>query len=192
MRAFTIMAILVAGIMTATGSPAQVPYMAVTFPSCGGALDCECQGTGVLDTLDVIVNNLNMWVNTVEFALDFSGPQYVWWLEDLHLDGALFLGASYWDGPGGSIDGVTIVYQTPIRAVGPTVVMRVHVLWDCDDCENQPQVVKPVPHEVYGRIIVVRAFDYHVVELYGLTSLVCSTPWPTEPTTWGRVKALYR
>jgi hypothetical protein len=48
------------------------------------------------------------------------------------------------------------------------------------------------PHEYFGSIRAVRWPDYDIVEMVGMTSIVCRTPVEVEETTWGRVKALYR
>ena len=147
----------------------------------------------MLDTLRVVAHNLDMWMSAVEFAVDFGSNDHLLYLQDIHLDNTLYLGTSY----GGYVDGVTITYLTPIRAVGPTVVMRILVLWTCNDCDelsprDRTQWIRVSPHEYFGSIRALRWPDDQMVDMVGWTSLVCSPSFAVEETTWGRVKALYR
>lgn len=173
---------------------AQVPNVAIYFDDLLQSQqgDCADHFLGEQTLLNVVMNNFNTFVSTVEFATEF-GPGPVSYLGDVHVPAmTLFLGTSYVDGPGGAPDGVTITYQIPQNAFDPFICMKLNVLWLCDDCGAlPPQPLKVVPHEATGVVQAVEWQTFALIDGVGMTSLVCPGPVSTEETTWGQVKALY-
>ena len=167
--------------MWAYAATAQTPHVVVFFDEEAWTQTTEvCQGNGVLDTLSVVAVNFGMWLNAIEYAVNY--PPSTLWIADMP-NGALNIGNT----PGG----VASSWGLPQNAFSPLGVMNVLITWQCDDCStssNDPIVV--VRHPLTGFIRATRFPDNLFVEGVGLTSLVCPVV-PVEEKTWGGVKALY-
>jgi hypothetical protein len=175
-------------------SNAQVPNVQIYFDDLLQATqgDCGDHFFGEPDELNVVMNNFNTFVSTIEFAV-FFGPGPVTYLGDLHVPAmSLFLGTSYQDGPGGLPDGVTITYQLPQNAFDPFICMRLGIAWFCDDCLAQPvQPINVVPHEGTGKVQAVEWQTFNLIDGVGMSSAVCPGIVSTEESSWGQIKALY-
>jgi len=165
---------------------AQVPYVQVYFDPYMTQQSGYCPGVGVVDTLYVGAINFNMWMNTIDFRIEYPPGNTLVWAGDVY-DAPLHLG----DSP----TGVTITWQIPRNAFQPLVVLRPVVLWLCNYCgENSDHydvLVRVHPHPGKTTIEAVRWPDYAIVQGFGLTSIICPI-LSSEETTWGKVKALYR
>jgi hypothetical protein len=170
----------------AVSSNAQVPNIQIYFDDLLQATqgDCADHFSGELDQLNVVMNNFNMFVSSVEFGTDFGLNFPVTWLGDVHNPGAINLG--------NSPTGVAISFPIPQNAFGPFVCMRMSVLWQCDSCVGQPvQTIAVVPHPGTGFVRAVEFNTFRTVVGVGMTSAVCPGPVSTEESSWGQIKALY-
>jgi hypothetical protein len=136
----------------------------------------------VLDTVFVVANNFDMWMNAIEYSIEY--PPQVVYLGDLSPANTLTIG--------NSPNGITIAWTIPANAFVGLVVTRVVILWLCDGCGgNLNQLIVVRPHPMSGFLRAVRWPDLVIVDAVGLTSLICATI-PAQETTWGGIKALYQ
>jgi hypothetical protein len=182
--AIVVLVALALGVFT-TPSSAQVPNIQVYFDDSYTRTQVFCRGIGVLDRWNVVANNFNMIMSTIEFAIT-PPPAGAAYTGDKHRPGALWLGVSP--------TGVTITYPQPLNAFEPVYVMRYQVVWLCDigDCDWEYFPVHVIQHPGSGLLQAVEHDTFRIVQGVGMTSFVCAGTFPTEETTWGRVKALYR
>lgn len=177
----------------AVNSNAQVPNIQIYFDDLLQETQAYCEDhfVGEVDQLYVVMNNFNMFVSTVEFAVDMSGVAgYLLYLGDVHLPGSLFLGNSVLGAP----PGVTITYPLPQNGFAPFICMKIEVLWQCDACPQPPVGNFPItviPHQGTGLIQAIEWQTFRQVQGVGMFSLVCPVGVSTEETSWGKVKALY-
>ncbi len=164
---------------------AQTPNVTIYFDEYASETSADCP-TGEIGTVDdeflVVANNFNMWLNAIEYAIEY--PAQIEFGSDVLVDNTLALGSSPL--------GIAIVFTIPGQAFGPLVVQKVEFTWMCDNCSepNQNAPVKVVPFPASGKIRGLRYPDLLEVQGVGMTSLICATI-PNEATTWGKVKALY-
>jgi hypothetical protein len=175
-------------------SNAQVPNVQIYFDDLLTQTqgDCADHFVGEQTELNVVMNNFNTLVKTVEFAVNW-GPGPVSYLGDLHVPEAqLSLGTSFIDGPGGLIDGVTITYTFPQNAFSPFICMKLKALWLCDSCDAlSPQNISVYGHEGTGVVQAVEYLTYNLIDGVGMQSVVCPGPVSIEESSWGQIKALY-
>lgn len=185
----------------AVSSNAQVPNIQIYFDDLLQETQgfCEDHYLGEPDQLYVVCNNFNMFISTVEFAVEWGIPAgYLTYAGDAHLPGSLNLGTSLtnpaYPGVGEIPGGVTITYPLPQNGYNPFICMMINVVWICEACPppgngNFPIVV--VPHQGTGVIQAIEWQTFRIVDGVGMTSLLCPEDVSTEETTWGAVKALY-
>jgi hypothetical protein len=161
---------------------AQVPHVAVFFSNGSQAADCPAGPPGtVLDQISIVAVNFDMWMNGIEFLIDYSPAMQ--WLGDVDDPSRLKIGSTPL--------GIGVTFPIPLNAFVPAVVMQSNFLWMCDNCgpyQNSPVTVLPYPAS--GVIRAVRWPDLAIVHGVGLTALVCPTI-PVQETTWGGIKAQY-
>ena len=186
MKNVLVVVIAVAIGLTAVNASAQVPNVSIyfddTFLETGKNCPVAPIGT-MLDSVYVVANNFNMWMNAIEYKIEY--PPQVLWLGDYFPPDRLTIGNS------GTGDGVGVSWPLPANAFGPLVVQTSRFYWMCDNCDgifNTPWIVLP-----YGTQATVRAVrwpDLLIVPAVGMTALICPTV-PVEETTWGGIKAMY-
>lgn len=176
--------VIVAAILSigALSAFAQVPNVQVYFDENLTQTQSNCGGFLVPDTLNVVANNFNMLLSTIEFSI-IPPTTKALYVGDVHRPDALWLGSSP--------TGVTITYSIPHNAFVPFVCMRYAILWLCDTCDavSEPIIVGPEPFE--GVVAAIEWQTFRKVVGVGMTSLICPGVISTEESTWGRVKALY-
>jgi len=166
---------------------AQTPNVTIYFDDNASETSADCP-TGEIGTVFgdflVVANNFNMWMNAIEYAIEY--PPQIEYMSDVLWDEVNQLAL------GQSPTGIAVVWTLPGQAFGPLVVEKVMFTWMCNDCSepNQNAPVKVVPFPSSGKIRALRYPDLFEVQGVGMTSLVCATI-PNEDTTWGKVKALY-
>ncbi|UCG50431.1 MAG: hypothetical protein JSW58_09455 [Candidatus Latescibacterota bacterium] len=132
-----------------------------------------------MDTLCVYAYNFSDLLAGFEFAISY--PPAVIWVADIVTADVV---------QGTTPTGISIGYGMPV--VTPFLMMRVLVMWNCDNCEppflDNPIIV--IPHPITSRLAAVRWLDGFWISAIGMTTMICST-LPAEETTWGKVKALY-
>lgn len=164
---------------------AQTPNVTIYFDDYARETSADCPsgepGT-VYDQFLVVANNFNMWMNAIEYMIEF--PPQIMWDEDIKVPNTLVLGFSW--------EGTAIVFTLPGNAFRPLVVQKVGFVWMCNDCSesNQNAPVRVVAYPASGKVRALRYPDLLEVPAVGMTSLICATI-PNEETTWGKVKALY-
>jgi hypothetical protein len=170
----------------AVSSNAQVPNIQIYFDDLLQATQGNCADhyIGELDELNVVMNNFNAFVSSVEFGTLF-GPGPVSYVLDVHVPAET-------NHLGQSNLGVAISYTIPQNAFVPFICMKLLVAWGCDSCDGQPvQNISVVPHPGTGFVRAVEFQTFRVIEAVGMTSAVCPGPVSTEESSWGQIKALY-
>jgi len=174
--------------LIATAIFAQTPTVSVYFDDYYNLMEGYCPPGpvgSVLDTVYVVAEGFNMWMSAIEYAIDYPSPSLFVWIGDDVPEFGLCLG----DSP----SGITIAFTIPANAFDRLIVQEVYILWMCDDCgDEDPAYLRPVVHPGSGHIRAVRWPDEVLVPAVGLWSIVCRDFSPTEETSWGRIKALYK
>lgn len=166
---------------------AQIPNMQIYFDDKLQETQGYCKGFGVEDTLNVVCNNFNMFMSTIEFGIAPPTANAIA-LGDLHIPGALWLGSST------GASGIVITYPTPRNAFDPFICMRYRIAWVCSDCDIdgvEGATIQVIPNQYSGVVQAIEWQTYRLVQGVGMTSLLCPGVVSTEESTWGKVKSLY-
>lgn len=194
--------------LMAVAATAQVPNIQVYFNgntnyNTFSDTQANCQSPGTPQDLYVVMNNWNMFIQAVEFSIDY--PPALFPLGETAPVNTLVIGNSNADGSstegsGPGHGGIAIAWQLPQNGFNQLLALTVHTVWtgSCD-C-NAPPVSIVVRGQHYAEIGVggyanpraVRWPDFAELEGVGMTSLICPGIVATEQSTWGGVKALYR
>jgi hypothetical protein len=167
-----------------TPSGAQTPTLTIAFDEIHFSPHGFCRGAFVADTIAVVARNFNMYMSTVEFGIE---PPTInaSYMGDVQVYGALALGNSV-------TTGVWITYPSPLNAFSPVVVMRIAIMWLCNGCgHDDAEFPWVMPNQTSGLLRAVEWETYRLVDGFGKISTICFFD-ATEPSTWGKVKALYR
>lgn len=171
--------------LAAHSANAQVPNMQVYFNSHINQAQEVCQGMGAIQTWYVVANNLNNFIKSIEYAVSY--PPAVTWLADLPVTDTIVFGTTP--------TGVGQAFTDPGDGFGPLVVIKVLVSWNCEVCGSGAgawdQPVVAIPHPGTGFLRAVRWPDDFIIQLTGMTSIICPQVVPVEETSWGQLKALY-
>jgi hypothetical protein len=187
--------------LMAGAATAQVPNIQcyfngnVAFNSFNGTQLVACEAPGTPQNVYVVMNNWNMFVQAVEFSIDY--PAALFRTGETAPANTLVIGGSPSNGGTG---GIAIAWNLPQNGFDPLLALSVQTVWTSScDCNAGPQalVVRGYNYSNPGNggntdPVAVRWPDYAEFSGVGLTSLVCPGPVSTEETTWGGVKALYR
>jgi hypothetical protein len=188
--------------LLAVGATAQVPNVQVYFhgnPAFGSFSDTQafCQSPGTPQLLYVVLNNYNMFVQGVDFSIDY--PPALFPGGETPPAETLVIGSSNANGGTG---GIAVSWINPQNGFAPLLALTVNAIWTSNcDCLQPPQalVVCGWSYGTQGNggkadPTAVRWPDFAEisVEGSGQTSLVCPGAVSVEETTWGGIKALYR
>jgi hypothetical protein len=137
----------------------------------------------VLDSLYVVANNFNMWMNAIEYKIEY--PLQMMFLGDMFPSDRLTIGSSQ--------AGVGVSWPLPANAFDALLVQKVRILWLCQGCgpEDYNIPIRVLPYPGQPTVRAVRWPDLVVVPAAGMTSLICPLV-PVEETTWGDIKSLFR
>ena len=167
---------------------AQVPNVQVYFDASHTQTVTDCGSIGTVATLYVVMNNWNMNITGVDFSIAYPSPLI--WLADQLPDPSTQV--SIGQSPGG----IAIAYANCCYLDGfqSVEVLLPLMLWGPCDCYYGPRAVVVGGYSPLGKTqpTAIRKEDFQEFAGVGLTSLLCYTPFATEPSTWGQVKALYR
>lgn len=177
--------------MGAIGAFAQIPNMQVYFDKNLQQTQADCKGFLYEDTLQVVCNNFNMLMSTVEFGIQ---PPTVnaYYNGDIIPAGALILGDNT------ANQGLVITYPLPRNCFFPFVACQLRITWLCDVCGqagppasifNEP--IKVIPNQTSGLLRAIEYQSLRVIDVVGMTSTICPESNATEESTWGKVKSLY-
>jgi hypothetical protein len=165
---------------------AQTENFQVYFDDNYTQASANCPGVGVVDTLYVVANNMNMWFSAAEFSVAL--PAQLTWFADMP-NTPLAIGNTQ--------SGVAYSWSLPQNGFAPYELCKMLVSWNCDDCAG---VVSPGWTVVVNRNLanpptvtnprVTHYPDNVLIEVIGNTSLICAQV-PVEDTSWGQLKALY-
>jgi hypothetical protein len=184
--------------------PGQVPNVQIFFEGNPATkvfhtTESDCYPPGTFQNLYVVMNNWNMWVQAVEFSVDY--PPALFWAADEAPINTLVIGSSPSDFPNGyGTGGIAIAWQFPQNAYEPLLAITAKTIWTgscwCPDGPS-PLRVRGYAYNNAGNggnvdPVAVRWPDFAELPGIGMMSLVCSNPPATAVTTWGRIKALYR
>ncbi len=176
--------------LTAFSAYAQsVPRVQWFFDADFTQTDKDCDGS--LNNIGYVVAvNFNMFISSVEYMIQY--PAKMTWTFDIPMNANQL-------NLGNTSVGVASAWTLPLDCFQPTVIMQVLYDWRCGNCDNpydknQPIVVGPDPTS--GLLRFIRWPDNAEFQAIGMVSFVCyftgpPPPTPVEPTTWGRIKALY-
>lgn len=192
--------VLVAAVVgcLAGGAVAEpVPYFQVYFDDASngsfGETSANCGQVGHPVYLYVVARNFESWLSAVEFKVDFP-------------DGIMYVGETITPPTQGTIlsignsnIGLTVSTSLPRNGFGEpgVLITTIFAIWT-GDCYCQlgpsPIVVGPYPYPDPGKTHPsgVRWPDLVEIPAVGMTSLLCPGVVPTQESTWGGIKALYR
>lgn len=176
----------------ASSAMAQVPFVQVFFDADEygegySETQSACLSTSGISFLYVVTQNWNMFVQAIEYQVQF--PAAVFYLGETPNTGVndLFIGNSQ--------DGMSIAYNLPQNGFAPILLSTLNVIGTgACNCSNGPFsiVVKGEPNGTPAAPRAVRWPDFQTVPGVGMTSLLCPGIVSTTQSTWGNVKALYR
>lgn len=190
--------------LMAVAATAQVPNIQIYFNgntnyNTFSDTQANCQSPGTSQDLYVVMNNWNMFIQAVEFSIDY--PAAFFFLGENAPVNTLTIGSSpSLTGNGPGTGGIAIAWNLPQNGFAQLLALTVHGVWtgSCD-CNGGPQplVVRGYNYSNPGNggnldPVAVRWPDFIELSGVGMTSLICPGPVATEKTTWGGVKALYR
>lgn len=175
---------------------AQTPYLQVYFDGelTEYAADCPHDPAGtVIDEFWVVAHNFNAYLAAIEFKINY--PPQIEWYQDINVNDALMLGSTW--------EGIAIAFPTPLKAVGPAVVMKVEFVWTCNDCSTYNVLLCFDVFPSSGYVRAVKWPDYEVIYATSGTAVICGAcgcagacpglpGTPVAQSTWGGIKALYR
>jgi hypothetical protein len=182
-----VLAITLVGIIVSSAT-AQVPNIQVYFDPAHSQVQTVCGPVGTLTTLYVVMNNWNMNVTGVDFSINYS-PGLIWLADNLP-------NPATQTSIGQSPTGIAIAYANCcFLAAGddPEVLLPL-VLWSPScTCDGPAMAVVVGGYTPLGKTqpTAVRKEDFQEFGGVGMTSIICGDV-ATEPSTWGKVKALYR
>lgn len=177
--------------MGAIGAFAQIPNMQVYFDNSLQQTQGGCQGFLVNDTLNVVCNNFNMLMSTVEFGIQPPTVNAMF-VKDIIPDGGIWLGDS------SANQGLVITWPLPRNAFNAYVADRIVITWICDACGqtgppasiyNEP--IKVIPNQSSGLLRAIEYQSLRIIDVTGMTSTICPLENSTQDSTWGKVKSLY-
>ena len=181
-----VLAVALVGVL-AGSAMAQVPTVQVYFDSGHTETQTTCGPMGTLTTLYVVMNNWNMNVTGVDFSVNY--PPSLIWLVDVLPDPSTSISI------GQSPTGIAISYANCcyLNAFVNHEVLQIIALWGPCDCAIGPTAVVVGGYTPLGKTqpTAIRKEDFQEFGGLGMTSIICGTT-ATEPSTWGKVKALYR
>jgi hypothetical protein len=192
--------VLVAAVLgcLAGGAVAEpVPYFQVYFDDASngsfGETSANCGQVGHPVYLYVVARNFESWLSAVEFKVDFpEGIMYVGETIAPPTQGTIL-------SIGNSNIGLAVSTSLPRSGFGEpgVLITTIFAIWT-GDCYCQlgpsPIVVGPYPYPDPGKTHPsgVRWPDLVEIPAVGMTSLLCPGVVPTQESTWGGIKALYR
>ncbi len=192
--------------LMAVAATAQVPNIQLYFngnPTYNTYSDtqADCRAPGTNQTMYVVLNNWNMFVQAVDFSIDY--PAALFHMSE-SVPGAaavpptaLVIGST----PSmGGTNGIVIAWTNPMNGFAPLLAVTVSAVWTAAcDCNLGPQAVvvrgwyyATVGNGGKAHPTAVRWPDLVELPGVGMTSLVCPGTISTEESTWGGIKALYR
>jgi hypothetical protein len=187
----TLVAVIAIALVAIVFGPAaaQVPNVQVYFDAGHSQTQVSCGSTGILTTLYVVMNNWNMNITGVDFSINYSSGLI--WLADNLPDPATQVTI------GQSPTGIAIAYANCCYVNGfqSVEVLQPFVLWSPScDCNVGPMPVVVGGYTPLGKTqpTAIRKEDFQQFSGIGMTSLICSSAFAVEPSTWGKVKGLYR
>ncbi|HKW15532.1 MAG TPA: hypothetical protein VJS69_13685 [Candidatus Krumholzibacteria bacterium] len=182
-----VLAVVLIGVL-AGSALAQVPTVQVFFDASHTQTMASCGTQGTLTTLYVVMNNWNMNITGVDFSITY--PPALVWLADVLPDPSTSV--SIGQSPGG----IAIAYANCcyLNGTQSLEVLLPLVIWAPCNCNYGPGPVVVGGYTPLGKTqpTAIRKEDFEQFSGIGMTSLICASDFATEPTTWGKVKALYR
>ena len=185
MRKLLLLVSAIAVLSLAVNAGAQIPYVQVFYDKGASVAQKDCPGVS-LDDLYVFAINYNMYIAAIQYWVSLPG---CFTLTGTTLPpGGLSIGD-----PLDPVSGISLSYPVPGDGTAPFVTMTMHVVWNCTDCVGWEITPIVVGGFAMGFVQAISWPDLNTKLGVGMTSYVCAfPPIPTEQTTWGNVKSLYR
>ena len=180
---------LVCTVVLASRTSAQPPRFQVE----GYPPYYHCGEPGTLQELTVVLYDANFTVSAVDFAIQY--PPGMIWLADLPPDG--YENGDHVVTIGQSPSGIAVAWPICCMQNAPTglVVLRLLVLWNYN-CDESCQYFVVQGYAPLGKTqpSIIRYPEFSEHPAIGMTTIFNTNRCfvPVEPTTWGKVKSLYR
>lgn len=172
--------VFLAGVF-ASSVPAQVPIVQVYLDSELLMIHSVCGTYNTIDTLYVVASNFTPPIVDIEYRIDTHGNFLI--VQDLLPNGYISDGYSW--------SGIRLSFGGPVDASAKVVVERIVGVWTCESCSGGVVYFQVEPHPDTGKIQATGWPDLMKIEATGGPNDLCGA-LPVEPSTWGRIKALYR
>ena len=182
MKKVLAVAFAIALLSLAFSASAQVPYVQVFFDDYASVESMDCPGMGP-SYLTVFAINWNMWIAAIEYMVML--PSSMSFTGDIIDPSVLAIGTS--------TSGISLSFPVPGDGHMPFMTQKIGIVWLCSDCTGiADQQIVVLPHPTPGVVQAVRWPDTVVFTGVGMTSTVCPVVVPTQESTWGSVKSLYK
>ena len=183
--------LLLLSIVVTAPAAAQVAYFqAYTDPALQENV-YHCGTSGTTAQVFIVLGNADVRVSAVDFHVDY--PPGMVWITDLPPDDN-YTGTE-WATIGQSPTGIAIAWANCCMTDGserPFVVMRALVYWPGSQCPCSGFTVGGYAALGKTQPSYVRDGDFAEFSAVGRTSYRSNCETAVEPSTWGRVKSLYR
>lgn len=181
-RILPVICALVLTVILSSVAGAQMPFVQVFFDDEGTVSARDCPPEQIVDTLTVYAFNLNTWISSIEYTIEYSPA--LSFCGDV-IDGRVRV-------TGNSEYGIIIEFRDLLEAQAKTLIQKVCVVWFCTNCGEFLDTHNFVfPNLNTGKLGVVRYPDGAFINVAGFTSTTCPWVLPVRETTWGQVKLLY-
>ena len=163
---------------------AQTGYIAAYYDNGFSIESANCPGDSTISTMYIAAVNWNMYVNGVQFKVNY--PSGIEWILDFGYGTDIVLGTTP--------TGMARSWSLPQNGYQPLLVCKVAFRWLCPlGCGSIPdQSVEVVGHPLLGNTVAATRWpDNALIQGVGLTATACPMTIPTENTTWGKLKAVF-
>ena len=141
----------------------------------------NCPPFATIDTVYVVASGFSSPITDIEYRIDAYA----------NFEFAVEQFPSGFSGLGLTAEGVKVSFGAAIDASDKVVVETIIGLWYCECGAPGFPYIEVLPHPASGKIQATRYPDTAKIEAVGGYNSLCGV-LPTEQSTWGRVKALYR
>jgi len=182
MKKVLAVALAIALMSIAFSANAQVPYVQVFFDDYATVESMDCPGVG-MGELSVYALNWNMFIAAIEYMVAL--PSALTMTGETFEAGVLHIGTA--------VTGISLSFSVPGDGFAPYRTQRIQVYWTCSDCTGiADQQIVVLPNPLSGLVQAVSWPDLATYVGVGMTSTICPVYIPTQESTWGSVKSLYK
>ena len=140
-----------------------------------------CPPPATIDTVYVVASGFSSPITDIEYRIDAYA----------NFEFAVELFPSGFSGLGLTAEGVKVSFGAAIDASDKVVIETIIGLWFCGCGTPSFPYIEVLPHPASGKIQATRHSDMAKIEAAGGYNALCGL-LPVEPSTWGKLKAMYR